>query len=178
MGKNYPRNRLQTAWLLSAWAAHLCIHTTANISLIHNHPSNYYKHSLSPRGHHLTNQWRTQEFFFGGISKNSVEGKGQRERGSGGDSPLVRSSTQFAMNETHILITLLWMYIPRIWEFGSALSKLRNFVRGGVWTPKPPPPRYAAVTNYINEQLVWILGYTLYNIHDICSYETSPVPIH
>jgi hypothetical protein len=31
------------------------------------------------------------------------------------------------MNETHILIRLLWMYIPRNWEFGSALAKLRNF---------------------------------------------------
>jgi hypothetical protein len=32
------------------------------------------------------------------------------------------------------------MYFPRNWEFGSALSKLRNNF-GGVWTPKPPPPR-------------------------------------
>jgi hypothetical protein len=50
-------------------------------------------------------QWRTQEFFQGrrvrpGIlsrcSTNSVEDRGQRERGSGGGSPLVRGSTQFA----------------------------------------------------------------------------------
>ena len=33
------------------------------------------------------------------------------------------------------------MYFPRNWEFGSALSKLRNFGGGG-WTPPPPnPPR-------------------------------------
>jgi hypothetical protein len=31
------------------------------------------------------------------------------------------------MNETRILITLLRMYVPRNWEFGLALSKLRNF---------------------------------------------------
>jgi hypothetical protein len=37
-------------------------------------------------------QWRTQEFFSGGGSKNSVEDGGQRERGSGGASPLVRGS--------------------------------------------------------------------------------------
>ena len=39
-------------------------------------------------------QWRTQEFFFrwGGASTNSVEDRGQRERGSGGGSPLVRGS--------------------------------------------------------------------------------------
>jgi hypothetical protein len=36
-----------------------------------------------------------QDFFRGG-STNSVEDREQRERGSGGGSPLVRSSTQFA----------------------------------------------------------------------------------
>jgi hypothetical protein len=30
---------------------------------------------------------------------------------------------------------LLWMYIPRNWEFGSALSEFRG---GGVWTPPNP----------------------------------------
>jgi hypothetical protein len=33
--------------------------------------------------------------FFGGGSTNSVEDRGQRERGSGGSSPLVRGFTQF-----------------------------------------------------------------------------------
>jgi len=38
-------------------------------------------------------QWRTQEFCSGGGgSTNSVEDRGQRERGSGGSSPLVRDS--------------------------------------------------------------------------------------
>ena len=38
-------------------------------------------------------QWRTQEFFSGGeASTNSVEDRGERERGSGGGSPLVRGS--------------------------------------------------------------------------------------
>ena len=36
-------------------------------------------------------QWRTQEFCSGG-STNSVEERGQRERGSGDGSPLVRGS--------------------------------------------------------------------------------------
>ena len=36
-------------------------------------------------------QWRNQEFFPGG-STNSVEDRGQRERGSGDGSPLVRGS--------------------------------------------------------------------------------------
>ena len=37
-------------------------------------------------------QWRTQEFCSGGGSTNLVEDRGQRERGSGGGSPLVRGS--------------------------------------------------------------------------------------
>ena len=37
-------------------------------------------------------QWRTQEFCSGGGSTNSVEDRGQSERGSGGCSPLVRGS--------------------------------------------------------------------------------------
>jgi hypothetical protein len=44
-------------------------------------------------------QWRTQEFFSGegrGDSTNSFEDREQRGRGSGGGSPLVRGSTQFA----------------------------------------------------------------------------------
>jgi hypothetical protein len=36
------------------------------------------------------------------------------------------------------------MYFPCNWEFGSALSKLRNNFGGGVWTPNPPPPGYAS----------------------------------
>ena len=38
-------------------------------------------------------QWRTQEFFLcGGGATNSVEDRGQRERESGGGSPLSRGS--------------------------------------------------------------------------------------
>jgi hypothetical protein len=52
-----------------------------------------------------------RDFFPGGRgSTNSVEDRGQRERGSGGGSRLVRSSTRFANSETRILIRLLWMY--------------------------------------------------------------------
>ena len=42
----------------------------------------------------IPNQWRTQEFCSGGggCSTKSVENRGQREWGSGGDSPLVRGS--------------------------------------------------------------------------------------
>ena len=38
-------------------------------------------------------QWRTQEYCSGGgVPTNSVEDRGQRERGYGGGSPLVRGS--------------------------------------------------------------------------------------
>jgi hypothetical protein len=39
------------------------------------------------------------------------------------------------MSESRILVRLLWMYFPRNWEFGSALSKLWNF--GGFKHPNP-----------------------------------------
>ena len=40
----------------------------------------------------VAKQWRTQEFCSGGGSINSVLDSGQRERGSGGGSPLLRGS--------------------------------------------------------------------------------------
>jgi hypothetical protein len=116
-------------------------------------------------------KWRTQEFFRGGgFNKYSW---GQRERGSGGGSPLVRGSggkcnlvqeISYAAYTLYLYsysqqgsiysgfyscslgyvrefllflhwlplnsVILLRMYFPQNWEFGSALSKLRNF--GGV----------------------------------------------
>jgi hypothetical protein len=46
--------------------------------------------------HFITKQWCAQEFCSEGGSTNSVEDRGQREWGSGGGSPLVRGSAQFA----------------------------------------------------------------------------------
>jgi hypothetical protein len=46
-----------------------------------------------------SHQWRIQEFCSvagEGVTTNSVEERGQTERGSGGGSALVRGSTQFA----------------------------------------------------------------------------------
>jgi hypothetical protein len=50
-----------------------------------------------------------------------------------GDLGAVAPWSNLQMNETHILIRLLWMYIPQNWEFGSALAKLSEF--GGVFEP-------------------------------------------
>jgi hypothetical protein len=38
-----------------------------------------------------------RNFVWGGVSTNSVEDRGQRERGSRGGSPQVRGSAQFAI---------------------------------------------------------------------------------
>jgi hypothetical protein len=66
-----------------------------------------------------------------------------RENGDlGAVAPYSGVPFNLQMNETHILIRLLRMYsyIPRNWEFGSALAKLRNFGgREGVEPPKTPP---------------------------------------
>jgi hypothetical protein len=94
-------------------------------------------------------RWRTawhsgvpRNFVRGGGSINSVEDRGQSERESGGGSPLVGVPLNLQMSETRILIRLLRMYFPQNWEFGSALSKLRNFGGGGVWNPNPPSGRH------------------------------------
>jgi len=55
----------------------------------------YYCHRVSTQLQlkYILSQWRTQEFCSGGgDSKNSVEDRGQTERGSRGGSPLVRGS--------------------------------------------------------------------------------------
>jgi hypothetical protein len=77
---------------------------------------------------------KLRKFGGGGSSTNSVQD--MRENGDLG-VPL-----NLQMNETRILIKLLQKYIPRNWEFGSALSKLWNFG----WGFEPPHPRYATDT--------------------------------
>jgi hypothetical protein len=74
----------------------------------------------------LMNSGIPRNFVLGG-STNSVEDRGQRKRGSGGSSPLAGVPLSLQISEICILIRLLWMYFPWNWEFGSALSKLRNF---------------------------------------------------
>jgi hypothetical protein len=87
----------------------------------------------------------------GGGATNSVEERGQRERGSGGGSPLIRGSAQFAIRFDFVKLSgcrgLLQMYFPRNWEFGSALSKLGNFGGGLGLNPRNPPSRYVTVEN-------------------------------
>ena len=70
----------------------LSYHEQCHLSVAHPHVDRTH-----PCGHHADQpgtyiQWRTQEFFSGGGSTNSFEDRGQRGRGSGGGSPLVRGS--------------------------------------------------------------------------------------
>jgi hypothetical protein len=60
------------------------------------HDTCYIKISGVPRNFFEGEGGVTPGILFGGCSTNSVEDRGQRERGSGGGSPLVRGSTQFA----------------------------------------------------------------------------------
>jgi hypothetical protein len=80
-----------------------------------------------------------------GVLRNSFGGVQQihlrievRENGDlGAVAPQLGVTLNLQMNETHILIRLLLMYIKRKWEFGSGLAKLQNF--WGICTPKSSP---------------------------------------
>jgi hypothetical protein len=61
--------------------------------------------------------------FFVGVQQIQLRTEG-RENGD-----LVPLNLQ--MNKAHVLIKLLPMYIPRNWEFGSALVKLQKLGGGG-----------------------------------------------
>jgi hypothetical protein len=74
--------------------------------------------------------------FFRKGSANSFEDRGQRERRSGGGSPLFRVPLNLQTSELRIVIRLLRMYFPRNWKFGSALPKFRSF-GGDLNTPTP-----------------------------------------
>jgi hypothetical protein len=80
--------------------------------------------------------------FFSGVQQIQLRTEGGKNGDLGAVFPAAWVPLNLQMNETRILIRLLRMYISRNWEFGSALSKRRNF--GGVVEPlQPPPPRYA-----------------------------------
>jgi hypothetical protein len=88
----------------------------------------------------------------GGVSTNSIEDRGQREREFGGLAPYSGVPLNLQMSETRILIRVLWMYFSRNREFASALSKLWNFGVGGEGVePSHTSPRYAAATRQQHE---------------------------
>jgi hypothetical protein len=72
-----------------------------------------------------------RNFFRGGVQQIQLRIEGRENGDLGAVAPYSGVPLHLQMNEIHILIRLLRMYIPRNWEFGSALAKLRNFGRGG-----------------------------------------------
>jgi hypothetical protein len=79
-------------------------------------------------------------FFLGRGSTNSVEDRGQRERGSGGGSPLVKGSTQFA-NELNLYSDYVVMDVYST-ELGIRLSFVKTSELGGFEPPKHPSVRH------------------------------------
>jgi hypothetical protein len=73
--------------------------------------------------------------FFGEVQQIQLRIEGRENGDLGAVAPYSGVPLNLQINETHILIRLLRMFIPRNWKFGSALAKLRNF---GGWGFKPP----------------------------------------
>jgi hypothetical protein len=65
-----------------------------------------------------------------GVQQIQLRTEGRENGDLGAIAPKSGVPLNLQMSETRILIRLLRLYFPRNWEFGSALSKLRNF--GGV----------------------------------------------
>jgi hypothetical protein len=84
----------------------------------------------------------------GGVQQTQLRTEGRKIGGLEAVDPYSGVPLNLQMSETRILISLLQMYFPRNWEFGSALSKLRNL--GGGSTPPPNTPRYATATTALN----------------------------
>jgi hypothetical protein len=78
----------------------------------------------------------------GGVQQTQLRTEGRENGGLGSGSPLVRGSAQFAIRFDFVTLSgcreLLGMYFSLKWEFGSALSKLRNLGGEGVEHPKHP----------------------------------------
>jgi hypothetical protein len=62
-----------------------------------------------------------------GVQQIQLRTEGRENGNLGAVVPWSEVPLNLQMSETRILIRLLRMYFPRNWEFGSALSKLRNF---------------------------------------------------
>jgi hypothetical protein len=76
-------------------------------------------------------QWRNQEFCSGVVQQIQLRTEGRENGDLGAVAHWSGVPLNLKMSETRILITLLRLYFPWNWEFGSDLSKLRNF-GGGV----------------------------------------------
>jgi hypothetical protein len=95
---------------------------------------------------------------FGGVQQIQLRIEGRENGDLGAVAPKSGIPLNLQLNETHILIRLLPMYIPRNWEFDPALAKFRNFWGGGV----PPAVRFCSFVRYVqfgSESLEFYYGY-------------------
>jgi hypothetical protein len=74
----------------------------------------------------------------GGCQQIQLRTEGKENGDLGAVPPLSGVLLNLQMSEIRILIRLLRVYFPRNWEFGSALSKLRNFGGRGFEPPNGP----------------------------------------
>jgi hypothetical protein len=99
-------------------------------------------------------QRRTQKHFWGagGSLTNSVEDRGQRERGSGDGSPL----SQWFHSICKWVKPVFWLgcYGYIFHGTGNSAQLCQNFwISGEVWTPQPPPPLVHHLSNAKLQQL-------------------------
>jgi hypothetical protein len=79
-------------------------------------------------------------FSRGGVQQIQLRIEGRENGDLGAVASYSGVPLNLQINETHILIRLLRMYMPRNWKFGLALAKVRIFGGGGgVETPQHPP---------------------------------------
>jgi hypothetical protein len=92
---------------------------------------------MAQRGMGMAWQWRIQEFFsWRGVQQIQLRTEGREKGDLGALAPYSGVLLNLQMSEPRILIRLLGMYFPLNREFGSALSKLRNFGWGGLNPPR------------------------------------------
>jgi hypothetical protein len=80
--------------------------------------------------------------FSRGFQQIQLRTEGSENGDLGAVAPYSGVPLNLQMSETLIPIRLLRMYFPWNWEFGSALSTLRNFGGWGLNPPNPPSLRH------------------------------------
>jgi hypothetical protein len=96
--------------------------------------------------------------WLGVVQQISLRIQGRENGELGAVAPQSGVPLNLQINETHILIRLLRMCIPRNWEFGSALAKLRNFELG--LNPQTPSPlRYTTALAVWTDRIYNIFVY-------------------
>jgi hypothetical protein len=105
-------------------------------------------------------QWHTQEFC-SGVQQIQLRTEGRENGDLGAVAPKSGGPLNLQSGSTLSDFRDVRMYFPRNWEFGSALSKLRNFGgRGDLNLPNPPPPLGTPLLMW-NVRITPLLSYVL-----------------